>query len=204
VAEKGGKDEKLYKEVAVRIAEGFCTLDDLDKEERRRVVDLQKMAAAGKRRLADNLEGKSCEKGDEMGVDRTEGEESEKESAGRRRYQGKEFRDDIRRMAEERIAARGGGGGGQGRANRAGGDSASGQRGGRECENESRKNEESDAVPLQGEERYEESDWAIARLKRGDESGCVGVKPGGGGRCSVTSFERTRDRDSSGVLVLFK
>jgi hypothetical protein len=50
----------------------------------------------------------------------------------------------------------------------------------------------------------DESGWAIARLKRGDESGCVGVKAGGGGRCGVTSFERTRDKDASGVLVLFK
>jgi hypothetical protein len=42
VAEKGGKDEKFCEEVAVCIAEGFCSLDDLDEDERRKVVDLQK------------------------------------------------------------------------------------------------------------------------------------------------------------------
>jgi uncharacterized protein with ACT and thioredoxin-like domain len=64
--------------------------------------------------------------------------------------------------------------------------------------------EEVGMVPLPREERCEESGWAIARLKRGDKTGCVGVKAGGGRRCGVTSFERTRDKDASGVLVLFK
>jgi uncharacterized protein with ACT and thioredoxin-like domain len=104
----------------------------------------------------------------------------------------------VRRLAQERLAARAGG---QGLGGSVGGTGeSSGQR--REVQGE--RIEEVGVVPLPGEERYEESGWAIARLKIEDESGCVGVKARGGGRCGVTSFERTRDKDASGVLVLFK
>jgi hypothetical protein len=110
----------------------------------------------------------------------------------------------IRRMAQKRIAARGGGGSGAGNAGGSGGGPGSGQRNERGGGRDGKREEERSAVPMGGKQRYEERDWAIARLKRGDKSGCVGVRPGGGGRCSVTSFKRTRDRDASGVLVLFK
>jgi uncharacterized protein with ACT and thioredoxin-like domain len=109
-----------------------------------------------------------------------------------------DFREMVRRLAQERLAARGGG---QGLGGSVGGTGeSSGQR--REVQGE--RIEEVGVVPLPGEERYEESGWAIAHLKRGDESGCVGVNAGDGGRCGVTSFERTKDKDASGVLVLFK
>jgi uncharacterized protein with ACT and thioredoxin-like domain len=103
----------------------------------------------------------------------------------------------VKRLAQERVVARGGGQGVRGSAGERG--ETSGQR----REVQGGRNEDS-AVPLAGEERYKESEWTIARLKGEAESGCVGVKAGGGGRCSVTSFERTRDKDESGVLVLFK
>jgi uncharacterized protein with ACT and thioredoxin-like domain len=104
----------------------------------------------------------------------------------------------VRRLTQERLAARGGGQGLEGSVGGTG--ESSGQR--REVQGE--RFEEIGVGPLPGEERYEERRWAIARLKREDESGCVGVKAGGGGRCGVTSFERTRDKDARGVLVLFK
>jgi hypothetical protein len=56
VAEKRGGDKKFYEEVAVRIAESFCSLDDLDEDERRKVVDLQKMAATGKKKEDENMQ----------------------------------------------------------------------------------------------------------------------------------------------------
>jgi uncharacterized protein with ACT and thioredoxin-like domain len=109
-----------------------------------------------------------------------------------------DFREMVRRPTQERLVARGGG---QGLGGSVGGTGkSSGQR--REVQGE--RIEEVGVVPLPGEERYEESGWAVARLKRGDEFGCVGVKAGGGGRCGVTNFKRTRDKDASGVLVLFK
>jgi uncharacterized protein with ACT and thioredoxin-like domain len=104
----------------------------------------------------------------------------------------------VRRLAHERLAARGRGQGWGGSVGGIG--ESSGQR--REVQGE--RIEEVGVVPLPGEKRYKESGWAIARLKRGDESGCVGVKAGSGGRCGVTIFKRTRDKDASGVLVLFK
>jgi hypothetical protein len=39
-----------YFEVAVKVAKGFCSLEDLDSEDRRRVLELQKMAKAGKKK----------------------------------------------------------------------------------------------------------------------------------------------------------
>jgi hypothetical protein len=89
VAEKGGKDEKFYEEVAVCITEGFCSLDDLDEDERRKVVDLLKMAAAGKRNEDENMQRVESERSDAMDVDGKEGESGEKESTGGR---GKEAR----------------------------------------------------------------------------------------------------------------
>jgi hypothetical protein len=204
VTEQAEKGERFYEEVAVCIAEGFCSLDDLDEDERRKVVDFQKMAAAGKRKEDENMQRVESERSDAMDVDGKEGESGEKESTSGRGKEAEEYTYMIRRMAQERIAARGGGGSGAGNAGGSEGGSGNGQRDERGGGSDGRREEERSAVPLQGEERYEERGWAIAKLKRGDESGCVGVRSGGKGRCSVTSFERTRDRDASGVLVLFK
>jgi hypothetical protein len=191
------KGEMDYFEVAVKVAEGFCSLEDLDSEDRKRVLKMQKMAEAGNK--------KSVETGGERRKERVEDMEVEAgEYIGSgRAFEGglekeEDFREMVRRLAQERLAARGGG---QGLGGSVGGTGeSSGQR--REVQGE--RSEEVGVVPLPGEERYEESGWTIARLKRGDESGCVGVKAGGGGRCGVITFERTRDKDASGVLVLFK
>jgi uncharacterized protein with ACT and thioredoxin-like domain len=158
-------------------------------------LEMQKMAEAGKQR---HVEGEEKEKGkaEEMEVDGGEYANKETACVGGGGLQ-EDFREMVKRLAQERVAARGGG---QGVRESAG---ERGETSGQRREVQGNRNEDS-AVPLAGEERYEESEWAIARPKRGDESGCVGVKAGGGGRCSVTSFERTRDKDESGVLVLFK
>jgi hypothetical protein len=186
-----------YFEVAMKVAEGFCSLEDLDSEDRKRVLGMQKMVKAGKK--------KSVETGGEKRKERVE--DMEVEAGGYigsgRAFEGglekeEDFREMVRRLAQERLAARGGGQGLGRSVGRTG--ESSGQR--REVQGE--RSEEVRVVPLPGEERYEESGWAIARLQRGDESGCVGVKAEGRGRCGVTSFERTRDKDASGVLVLFK
>jgi uncharacterized protein with ACT and thioredoxin-like domain len=191
------KGEMDYFEVAVKAAEGFCSLEDLDSEDRKRVLEMQKMAKAGKKksvesgveRKKERLEDMEVEAGEYIGSGRAFEGGLEKEE---------DFREMVRRLAQERLAARGGG---QGMGGSVGGTGeSSGQR--REVQGE--RSEEVGVVPLPGEERYKESGWAIARLKRGDESGCVGVKVGGGERCDVTSFKRTRDKDASGVLVFFK
>jgi hypothetical protein len=189
------KGEMDYFEVAMKVAEGLCSLEDLDSKVRERVLEMQKMAEAGKQK---HVEGEEKEKGkvEEMEVEAGECANKETACAGGVGLQ-EDFREMVKRLAQERVAARAGGEGVRGSAGERG--ETSGQR----REVQGGRNEDS-AVRLTGEERYEESEWAIARLKRGDESGCVGVKAGGGGKCSVTSFERTRDKDESGVLVLFK
>jgi hypothetical protein len=67
-----------YSEVAVKVAEGFCSLEDLDCDVRERVLEMQKMAEAGKQR---HVEGEEKEKGkaEEMEVDG--GEYANKETA---------------------------------------------------------------------------------------------------------------------------
>jgi hypothetical protein len=189
------KGKMDYFEVAVKVAEGFCGLEDLDTDVRERVLEMQKMAEAGKQKQKEGDE-KEKRKEEEMEVDASEYANNETACEGGGALQ-EDFREMVKRLAQERVAARGGGQGVRGSAGEGG--ETSGQR--REVQGERNKD---NAVSLAGEERYEESEWTIARLKRGDESGCVGVKAGGGGRCSVTSFERTRDKDDSGVLVLFK
>lgn len=62
---------------------------------------------------------------------------------------------------------------------------------------------EEEAECLKGEEKYEEGEWGVCRLKKGDESGCVGVKSGGG-KCDTASFDKTRYHAALGVLVLMK
>jgi uncharacterized protein with ACT and thioredoxin-like domain len=146
---------------------------------------MQKMAEAGKQKQKEGDE-KEKAKGEEMEVDAGKYANNETACEGEGGLQ-EDFREMVKRLAQERVAARGGGQGVRGSAGERG--ETSGQR----REVQGGRNEDS-AVSLAGEERYEESDWAIARLKRGDESGCVGVKTRGGGRCSVTSFERTRDK----------
>jgi hypothetical protein len=58
-------------------------------------------------------------------------------------------------------------------------------------------------VPLDGEERYAETEWGIARLRKSYESACVGVA-GASGRCGVLDFKKERAGSSPGVLVLHK
>jgi hypothetical protein len=48
--EEVNKGEMDYFEVAVKVAEGFCSLEDLDSEDRKRVLEMQKMAEAGKKK----------------------------------------------------------------------------------------------------------------------------------------------------------
>jgi hypothetical protein len=62
------KGEMDYFEVAVKVAEGFCSLEDLDSEVRERVLEMQKMAEAGKQK---HVEGEKKEKGkvEEMEVE---------------------------------------------------------------------------------------------------------------------------------------
>jgi uncharacterized protein with ACT and thioredoxin-like domain len=71
-----------------------------------------------------------------------------------------DFRAMVRRLAQERLAARGGG---QGLGGSVGG---TGESSGQRREMQGERIEEVGVVPLPGEERYEESGWAIARLKR--------------------------------------
>jgi hypothetical protein len=61
------------------------------------------------------------EKSDAMDVDGKEGESDEKESTGGRGKEAEEYIDMIRKMAQERVAARGGGGSGAGNARGSGG-----------------------------------------------------------------------------------
>jgi hypothetical protein len=42
------KGKMDYIEVAVKVGEGFCSLEDLDSEDRKRVLEMQKMVKAGK------------------------------------------------------------------------------------------------------------------------------------------------------------
>jgi uncharacterized protein with ACT and thioredoxin-like domain len=153
------------------------------------------MAEVGKQKQKKGDE-KEKEKGKEMKVHAGKYANNETACEGGGDLQ-EDFREMVKRLAQERVAARGGGQSVRGSAGERG--ETSGQR----REVQGARNEDS-AVPLAREERYKESEWAIVRLKRGDESECVGVKAGGGGRCSVTNFGRTRDKHDSGVLVLFK
>jgi hypothetical protein len=189
------KGEMDYFEVAVKVAEGFCNLEDLNTDVRERVLKMQKMAEARKQKQKEGDE-KEKGKGEEMEVDAGVYANNETACEGGEGLQ-EDFWEMVKRLAQERVVARGEGQGVRGSADDRG--ETSGQR----REVQGGRNKDS-AVPLAGEERYEESEWAIAGLKRGDESGCVEVKAGGGGRCNVTSFERTRDNDESEVLVLFK
>jgi uncharacterized protein with ACT and thioredoxin-like domain len=147
----------------------------------KRVLDMQKMAEAGKQKSVETGRERRTERVDDMEVEG--GEYASKGTACEGGLGNEEdFREMVRRLAHEKVAARGGGQGVRGSVGGTG--ESSGQR--REVQGE--RNEEVGAVPLPGEERYDDSGWAIARLKRGDESGCVGVKAGGGERCSVTTF----------------
>lgn len=64
---------------------------------------------------------------------------------------------------------------------------------------------ERNMVPLRGEERYAEQEWAVARLRKSDGYACVGIKTPSG-RCDVTDFKMQRVGGSVqvSVLVLYK
>jgi hypothetical protein len=57
--------------------------------------------------------------------------------------------------------------------------------------------------PLDGEERYKETPWAIARLRKSDGAQCVGIVKSLV-KCEVSSFSDTRDAKSPGVLVSYR
>jgi hypothetical protein len=58
-------------------------------------------------------------------------------------------------------------------------------------------------VPLNGEERYAEMEWEIARLRKRNGSACDGVARALG-RCGVLNFKKERVGSSPRVLVLYK
>jgi hypothetical protein len=152
------KGEMDYFEVAVKVAEVFCSLDDLDSEDRKRVLDMQKMVEAGKQKSVETGGERRTERVDDMEVEG--GEYASKGTACEGGLGNEEdFREMVRRLAQERVAARGGGQGVRGSVGGTG--ESSGQR--REVQGE--RNEEVGAVPLPGEERYDESGWAIVEDK---------------------------------------
>jgi hypothetical protein len=63
------KGEMDYFEVAVKVAEGFCSLKDLDSEDRKRVLEMQKMAEAGKKKSVETGGERRKEKVEDMEVE---------------------------------------------------------------------------------------------------------------------------------------
>jgi hypothetical protein len=63
------KGKMDYFEVAVKVAEGFCRLEDLDSEDRKRVLKMQKMAEAGKKKSVKTGEERWKERVEDMEVE---------------------------------------------------------------------------------------------------------------------------------------
>jgi hypothetical protein len=63
------KGEMDYFEVAVKVAKGFCSLEDLDSEDRKRVLEMQKMAEAGKKKSVETGGKRRKERVEEMEVE---------------------------------------------------------------------------------------------------------------------------------------
>jgi hypothetical protein len=62
------KGEMDYFEVAVKVAKGFCSLEDLDSEDRKRVLEMQKMAEAGTKKSVETGEERRKERVEDMEV----------------------------------------------------------------------------------------------------------------------------------------
>jgi hypothetical protein len=95
------KGEMDYFEVAVNVAEGFCSLEDLDSDIRERVLKMQKMAEAGKQKQKEGEE-KEKGKGKEMEVDVGEYANNETACEGGGGLQD-DFREMVKRLAQERL-----------------------------------------------------------------------------------------------------
>ncbi|GAQ93549.1 hypothetical protein KFL_016400010, partial [Klebsormidium nitens] len=240
-AEEGGEDggvkgSRYYEELAIEISEGKKKLEDLPLEERERVIELQRMAAAGAARGAGGARPQPAETPGPSNANtqqtggqaaeaagpsapRREDEPREAEAAGPRQYEREdedevmgeggerstdaiEVDDDaeeelirrraVKRLREKNMARKASwsdefGAEGSERGGAKGGGTKTG----------------SESVALPGDEKYEEGEWGVCRLKKGDGSGCVGVRIGGG-RCETTSFEAKRYHGASGVLVLMR
>lgn len=225
------RHEEYFEELAVEVATKRRRMEDLSEEERRRLVELQEgeERAGARRKEMQGEVGRGM--GEEVGgsggrrervMDEVMGEASDV-PAVRRKLEEEDEREFILRRARARLAVESGARDARRREGEGTSDRSDGQRHGdtEEVEGRSQRGEgnvegegeedvgeeerrrEEEGTPLPGEERYEEGEWSIARLKRGDEAACVGMKFGGG-RCDVLHFEKTRHPNSNGVLVLFK
>jgi hypothetical protein len=98
--------EMDYFEVAVKVAEGFCSLEDLDSEDRRRVLDMQIMAEAGNQKSVEIGGERRTERVDDMEV---EGGKYASKGTACEGGLGKEedFREMVRRLAQERVCCKG-------------------------------------------------------------------------------------------------